>query len=254
MRHNQIFFIAGCFAMLLQSACNDQPEYIEPVLPIQEEVELKMAGKWAVVSQDALPVVTNEKQIVTYEAGWKAYRSQAIDWMGHNSYSCVVKGNNITETCGALTYVSAVESLNETELQATVSLTNNQQQGGSHRYVYRKVKQSYEKDLLGLWEGKLATPGIPDSTDHRWQFNADGTYQVFFHDKEQEEWVVDPAQNGQYIVDGNWLAMRRVAANQPENRTCWDITVENDNMYWIALRADSTGIRHEEQMQLAKIN
>ncbi|MBR4713492.1 MAG: hypothetical protein IKP27_07445 [Paludibacteraceae bacterium] len=246
-------------------SCQKPAEYVEKVYPIQEEVELKLAGKWEIATVDNVPVLTNEKQVVTYQEGWTAFRSasdsaQKPSWMEREPMSCSIYGNDITENINTaqpafLKVTSNVETITEEQMTANVKqIHSSSDTAQSHFIVYRKIDKDFSKDIVGLWEGKLALPGIPGVTDHRWDFREDGTFLSFDRDTINDEWVVNHTTTNQYMVDGTWLAMRKQALDPArDSRECWDISVEGDKMYWSALRADSVGLRHEDQMELTRI-
>lgn len=247
-----------CLMVMLQAACKEQLDRVEEIPPIQKEVELNMVGKWQVVSEDGFPILTDDKYVVTYQTGWKSYRSQSTmslskTWLSHSEFSCAVYGNTITEKLGNLTYVSDVVQITPQELQTVTSLKDGEKDKGFHRYVFRKVKQDYTSAIVGLWEGKFALPGIPDSTDHRWEFRKDGSFVYYNHDMTLNEWVVNPDKSAMYVLDGTWLALKRKDPKMGEVRECWDIMIENDQMYWIALRKDSVRGNYDDKMQLTLI-
>lgn len=246
-------------------SCQKQAEYVEKVYPIQEEVEFKLAGKWEIATVDNIPVLTNEKQVVTYQEGWTSYRSASDStnnpsWMYRQTMKCTIYGNDITESLTSgdfLKVATNVETINESQMSANVktlySATDTTQQN-THFIVYRKIEKDFAKDIVGLWEGKLAMPGIPGITDHRLAFREDGTFLAFDRDTINDEWVVNHTTTNQYMVDGTWLALRKQSLKPTkDSRECWDISVEGDKMYWSALRIDSVGLRHEDQMELTRI-
>ena len=248
-------------------SCQKPAEYVEKVYPIQEEVELKLAGKWEIATVDNVPVLTNEKQVVTYREGWTAFRSGSDSasnpsWMRRVTMNCAIYGNDVTETLasaegGFFKVASNVETITETQMTANVkfihSATDTARQN-THFIVYRKIEKDFPKEIVGLWEAKLALPGIPGVTDHRWDFREDGTFLAFDRDTINDEWVVNHTTTNQYMVDGTWLALRKQSLNPTTDlRECWDISVEGDKMYWSALRVDSTGLRREDQLELTRI-
>lgn len=258
MNKKYAFCLAGCVALLINSSCYKQLDEVEEIPPIQYEVEQNMEGKWSVASKDAAPVPTNDKFIVTYEKSWKSYRSQSnpsssMNWMNKAPFSCSVYDNQITEKSGNLTYLTTVKEIAPREIHALVAESNGEQSASSHLYVYRRVEKDFSSDVIGLWEGKQATPGIPDSTDHRWEFRADGTFVFYNLDVESGAWMANPDKSANYVVDGNWMALRREDPAIGEIRECWDVSVENGQMYWIALRVDALGGRYNQQMQLSKV-
>ncbi len=257
---------AALLAISLNS-CKEQPEYVEKVYPIQEEVELKLAGKWEIATVDNVPVLTNEKQVVTYREGWTAFRSYANTavqpvWMNHAEMKCTIYGHDITEESKSdkaqlQRVTSNVETVNESQMTAVVkefySETDTAQQK-THYIVYRKIDKDFREGIVGLWEVKLAQPGIPGITDHRLAFREDGTFLTFDRDTTENEWVENHTTTNRYMLDGSWLALRKQTLEPATDmRECWDISVEGDKMYWSALRTDSADVRHEDQLELTRI-
>jgi len=265
MKHRRYLSAIGVALLSISlNSCKEPPEYVEKVYPIQEEVELKLAGKWEIATVDNVPVLTNEKQVVTYQEGWTAFRSASDSarqpsWMCRVPMKCTIYGNDITENIvsgGSLKLTSNVETITENQMTANVkdlSTTDTAQQKARF-IVYRKIDKDFSKDIVGYWEVKLALPGIPGVTDHRLSFREDGTFLSFDRDTINDEWVVNHTTTNQYMVDGTWLALRKQSLNPTtDTRECWDISVEGDKMYWSALRADSADVRHEDQLELTRI-
>lgn len=261
MKHRGYLSAIGAALLAISlNSCKEQPEYVEKIYPIQEEVELKLAGKWEIATVDNVPVLTNEKQVVTYQEGWTAFRSASTpskdpSWMEQVQMKCSIYGNDITEE-GPFKLTTNVETITENQMTANVkdlSTTDTAQQK-TRFIVYRKIDKDFSKDIVGYWEVKLALPGIPGVTDHRLSFREDGTFLSFDRDTINDEWVVNHITTNQYMVDGTWLALRKQSLNPTtDTRECWDISVEGDKMYWSALRVDSTGLRREDQLELTRI-
>lgn len=257
MNTKYAFLWVGCFSLLMNTSCFKQLDEVEQTPPIQLDVEQNMAGKWGIVTQDAKPVASNDKQVITYVAGWSSTRSNSnpalsINWMSKTPFSCTVYGNKITEKVGAMEYNTSVITISPTEMQADVTCKDGNN-SSTHRYVFRKIDQDYAQGIIGLWEEKFEVAGLPDETDHRWEFRADGTFVYYNRDVENAAWVVNPDMSANYVVDGNWLAMMRNDSKLGEVRECWDLTLEPNQMYWIALRNDSVGGKFNEQKQLMRI-
>lgn len=257
---------ATLFAISLYS-CKEQPEYVEKIYPIQEEVELKLAGKWEIATVDNVPVLTNEKQVVTYQEGWTAHRSIANTevspvWMNKQAFKCSLYGHDVTENNTAeqsvpIKITSNVETIEGNQMVAvvrTIYSTTDTTQNKSHFIVYRKIDKDFTNEIVGYWEVKLAQPGIPGITDHRISFREDGTFLMFDRDTTENEWVENRTTTNRYMLDGSWLALRKQTLEPAtDERECWDISIEGDKMYWNALRADSADVRHEDQLELTRI-
>lgn len=259
MKNNK--YLIGIALLTAHTACQEQKEFVDKVYPIQEEVEIELVGKWETSTIDYIPVPTDEKQIITYEEGWKSYRSGANKdlapnyFTNHEPWKCTIYGNEITETHNTgkeITIKSEIESITETtmDINRTYSAGANDTTQ-KHHIVYRKIEKDLSDEILGLWEGKMALPGIPDSSDHRWSFRRDGTYAYFDRDTVADAWVENKEGVYHYIIDGTWLAFGKENASGEMNRIeSWDIDIEGDRMYWTALRQDSTGQRRKDNFEL----
>lgn len=259
MKNNKYWI--GIALLTINFACQKQKEFVNKVYPIQEEVENKLEGKWEVGTIDYQPVLTDQKQIVTYERGWSSYRSGGDSilssdyFMSHEPWKCVLYGNGITETSKSgqtITLKSEIETITSTTMEANLTLSQaNNDASEKHHIVYKKIEKDFSNDILGLWEGKMALPGIPDSADHRWSFRRDGTYGYFDRDTLNDKWVENTQAIYHYIIDGSWLAFGKESSTGEFARIeCWDINIEGDRMYWTALRKDSTGQKYKDQFEL----
>lgn len=263
MKNRLLFGLLGCISLGGVVSCHEQKEEVEKPVPIQLEVEEKLAGKWEVATVDEIPVLTNEKSVVTYEEGWKSFRSlsdkkMSTDWLVKSAFTCGIYGNDITEKMDGkisdtIKFVTTVDKITYSEINATIRRTYNHGSEDSHRYVLRKIKDDFSTDIIGLWEGKAALPGFPDSSVHRWEYRLDGTFSYYDRDTVADTWVLNKDQITSYNVDGKWLAMRRITADSLEIRECWDISVEDDKMYWSALREDIYGRKYDDKQQLNRV-
>lgn len=263
MKNRLLFGLLGCIAIGGVTSCHEQKEVVEKPTPIQLEVEEKLAGKWEVATVDEIPVLTNEKSVVTYEDGWKSFRSlsdkrMTAGWLVNSTFKCSIYGNQITEISkdnggDSIKFVTQVGEISYTEINATIRRSYNHGSEDSHRYVLRKIKDDFSADIIGLWEGKSALPGFPDSSVHRWEYRPDGTFLYYDRDTVADAWVLNKDRVSVYNVDGKWLAMRRETADSLEIRECWDLSVEDDKMYWSALREDNYGRKYDDKQQLFRV-
>ena len=150
MKNRLLFGLLGCIAIGGVTSCHEQKEVVEKPTPIQLEVEEKLAGKWEVATVDEIPVLTNEKSVVTYEDGWKSYRSlsdkrMTAGWLVNSTFKCSIYGNQITETSkdnggDSIKFVTKVGEISYSEINATIRRSYNHGSEDSHRYVLRKIK------------------------------------------------------------------------------------------------------------------
>ena len=119
---------------------------------------------------------------------------------------------------------------------------------------YSKITADYSAAIVGTWQGRCTSEGsvFDDGQEHRWQYNADGTY--VYYVKDGDNWVpyADNTLN-QYFVDGTLLCTRWVD-NGVENREWWEITIASNKMNWTALRQNADGTTFTATFEMEKVN
>ena len=105
-------------------------------------------------------------------------------------------------------------------------------------YFYMSVRYAGEDD---------------DYLEHRWQYNADGTY--VYYNKSGNDWIPNPLNTlNEYFVDGNFLCMRWIN-NGAEYREWWEIaSIEDNVMSWTALRKKADGTTYTASFSMVKMN
>lgn len=145
-----------------------------------------------VAELDGMACPTNLKAVITFLSPTKAYGSlsdfYSESWNNQTSADVVIDGNNVTLT--------AFENEHTKHVTETViySITDNEMILKSDRKVfvdgemviheahdkerYVRITDDYEKDIIGIWEGKVtsAEDEHSDGELHRWEYKADGTY------------------------------------------------------------------------------
>lgn len=89
-----------------------------------------------------------------------------------------------------------------------------------------------------------------DGQEHRWQYNADGTY--IYYVKDGDNWVPSANTLNEYFVDGSLLFTRWVDNGQ-DNREWWEITIAGNQMNWTALRQNADGTTFTATFEMKKI-
>lgn len=178
------------------TSCTNEDNPTDPAANLSE----KILGKWIVADLKGKPALTNEKKVTTFISPTKAIESSSkVDftekenkWNVYREDNVVIVGNKITltghptEQNTTLINEYDVSSITNTELIGTwkhitvvdgVETVNTQ-------YDIRLVKgaDDYRADIIGTWEGHCTSEGsvFDDGQEHRWQYNADGTY-VYYH-------------------------------------------------------------------------
>ncbi|MDO4993310.1 MAG: hypothetical protein Q4E26_10200, partial [Prevotellaceae bacterium] len=87
----------------------------------------------------------------------------------------------------------------------------------------------------------------------RVEFRADGTY-VYYSNK-NGEWVKSEGSSNDYIIDGDWIAMRWSEDNLVSfTIEAWDINeLKDGTMKWSALRENYDGSRYDALLNWKKV-
>ena len=224
-----------CGATLFTS-CMNEDNPVDPATNLSEMI----IGKWIVADLKGKPAPTNVKMVTTFISTTKAIASSSkVDftekdskWNVYREDDVVIAGNKVTLTG----YVDGVETVN-TEYDI--------------RLV--KVTTDYRTAIVGTWEGHCTSEGseFDDGQEHRWQYNADGTY--VYYVKDGDNWVsYEGTTLSEYFVDGSLLCTRWIDQGQ-ENREWWEISIDGDKMNWTALRQKEDGITFTATFEMKKV-
>ena len=126
----------------------------------------------------------------------------------------------------------------------------------SHKEVVRFTKQTadYRAAIVGTWQGHCTSEGsvFDDGQEHRWQYNADGSY--VYYAKDGDNWVPYEGNTlNEYFVDGTLLCTRWIDNGQ-ENREWWEISIDGSQMHWTALRQNPDGTTFTATFEMSKVN
>ena len=236
-------------------------------------LEEKIIGKWMFADIDGQPASTNEKFVYTFVSPTKAYMSASLTpnpelnapWHVQTEADVVISGNKITATFQDNEYTTAVHEFTVTAISGTeftanrkITITVDGNEVISIEDVLRLVKQTadYSAAILGLWECYELT-GIETYNDAnaRLEFFADGNYN-YWRKNDNNEWVAVTNREFQnYFVDGTLLATRWKNIGEPELREWWEIaSLANGEMQWTALRQNEDGTTVEQGMRWTKVS
>ena len=241
----------------------------------KDDLNLKenIIGKWIVADINGQPASTNDKKVVTFVSATKAYLSASYirfteagsHWIDQLEADVVIKGNKITLTDYLDEHTTAVNeynvtAINNSEFSANRKLTITAD-GAVVVYVYVeetvryvKIDANYREAILGTWQGHCTSEGsvFDDGQEHRWQYNADGTY--VYYAKDGDNWVPYEGNTlNEYFVDGTLLCTRWIDNGQ-ENREWWEITIDGTRMHWTALRQNPDGSTFTATFEMEKVN
>lgn len=247
---------------------------LEKKCPLIDNLTEKIKGKWMMAEVNGKPVVTNSKQVLTYESATKFYYSLSISaisdlnvWVNH----CEGRYNANGTTLSQLVKLPN-ENIQFSQMFNILSVTDDEMQvyamsetfvdGRSYRLTKdlreRKVRvtHDYSNDIIGTWEGRLTSDqdAYSDNQLHRWEYKADGTF-VYYRQDSHGEWVADVNTMAEYFVDGVLLCSRwKNVGDDTEKRESWEIaSIENGVMKWTALRQKEDGSTYTAQFSMTRV-
>ena len=229
----------------------------------------KIIGKWMYADTDGQPTLTNKKAIYTFVSDTKALMSASLNshpeagtqWIDQLEADVVISGNKMTLVNHPDKQTTMVEEfiitdINDSEFNANrkITITADGAVVISVEQVVRftKVISDYRADIIGTWEGHCTSEGsvFDDGQEHRWQYNADGTYVYYI--KDGDDWVPSENTLNEYFVDGTLLCTRWVD-NEQEYREWWEISIDGDKMNWTALRQKEDGTTFTATFEMKKV-
>ena len=235
------------------------------------KLEEKIIGKWMVADLDGSPALTNNKIVLTFLSSTKAYVSASLNnrpesgtlWSDQTEADVAIDGNKVTLTMHPDGNKTVVDEYIVTAIDANgfsanfkVTATVDGAVFYSNERTVRLTKQTadYSATILGTWQGHCTSEGsvFDDGQEHRWQYNADGTY--VYYAKDGDNWVPYEGNTlNEYFVDGTLLCTRWIDNGQ-ENREWWEITVDGTRMHWTALRQKPDGSTFTATFEMEKVN
>ena len=253
-----------CGACLFTSCKKDEDNSLK--------LEEKIIGKWMFADKNGNPMPTNEKMVITFVSATKAKISASLNahpeagtpWDEEIEADVNISGNKVNVSFHRNERHTAVHeyiitSINGSEFTANHKVTSTVD--GEVVFfiedVVRYVKQTadYSAAILGTWQGHCTSEGsvFDDGQEHRWQYNADGTY--VYYAKDGDNWVPYGDDFAEYFVDGTLLCTRwRNSGEETENREWWEISIDGTRMHWTALREDANGQRFTATFEMEKVN
>jgi hypothetical protein len=253
-----------CGATLF-TACTNEDNPATPDLNVAE----KIIGKWMYADTDGQPTLTNKKAIYTFVSDTKALMSASLNshpeagtqWIDQLEADVVISGNKMTLVNHPDKQTTMVEEfiitdINDSEFNANrkITITADGAVVISVEQVVRftKVISDFRASIIGTWQGHCTSAGsvFDDGQEHRWQYNADGTY--VYYVKDGDNWVPSENTLNEYFVDGTLLCTRWIDQGQ-ENREWWEISIDGDKMNWTALRQKEDGTTFTATFEMKKV-
>ena len=230
----------------------------------------KIIGKWISEEFDGHPAPTNFKTIYTFVSTTKADVSTSFTmlpetgtyWNDKLETDVVINGNKITLTNRPNGHVTVVEELIVNDIDGSKFTANHKVKytvdgnliiSNEDNVCFTKVANDYRDAIVGTWQGHCTSEGsvFDDGQEHRWQYNADGTY--VYYVKDGDSWVPYATNTlNEYFVDGNLLCTRWID-NGVESREWWEITITDGKMNWTALRENEDGTTFTATFEMEKV-
>ncbi len=252
-----------CGASLFTSCKKDEDNNLN--------LEEKIIGKWMMADIDGQPALTNEKCVFAFLSPTKGYVSASLGihsdadiWSSRLETDVAISGNKVTVTFHPDEHNTSVHEFNITAIndkeftanqKVTVTIDGDVVISEEKAFRFIKVTADYTSAILGTWQGHCTSEGsvFDDGQEHRWQYNADGTY--VYYAKDGDNWVPYGDDFAEYFVDGNLLCTRwRNSGEQTENREWWEITIDGTRMHWTALRQNPDGTTFTATFEMEKVN
>ena len=254
-----------CGATLFAS-CTNEDNPTDPAANLSEMI----IGKWITADIGGQAAPTNVKMVTTFISTTKAIASSSkVDftekdskWNVYREDDVVIAGNKVTLTGHSNEHTTLineynVSSISDTELIGKwkhITIVDGVETVNTE-YDIRlvKVTTDYRTAIVGTWEGHCTSEGseFDDGQEHRWQYNADGTY--VYYVKDGDNWVsYEGTTLSEYFVDGTLLCTRLIDQGQ-ENREWWEINIDGDKMNWTALRQKEDGTTFTATFEMKKV-
>lgn len=250
------FAFAVCGAAMFLGSCSKDDS--DPKALTQQQVETNIIGKWKYVKKSGEQVATEDRFVVTCSADGKCTYTAAklnpdgiFGWDSKTNGTYSVAGTDVHWGVGnAYTYDWKV-----IEIDASMLLVKNE---GAVSYIdeYKKVAKDYSQDIVGSWESIEYNDGDMEGRDTRFriEFHADGTF--IYYSYKNGEWIKSVSTDNDYIIDGDWIAMRWSDDNLISFMIeAWDIKEVNDGtMKWTAFRENYDGSCYEAFLNWKRVN
>ena len=254
-----------CGATLFAS-CTNEDNPTDPAANLSEMI----IGKWITADIGGQAAPTNVKMVTTFISTTKAIASSSkVDftekdskWNVYREDDVVIAGNKVTLTGHSNEHTTLineynVSSISDTELIGKwkhITIVDGVETVNTE-YDIRlvKVTTDYRTAIVGTWEGHCTSEGseFDDGQEHRWQYNADGTY--VYYVKDGDNWVsYEGTTLSEYFVDGSLLCTRWIDQGQ-ENREWWEITIADGKMNWTSLRQNEDGTTFTATFEMTKV-
>lgn len=211
-----------------------------------------LAGKWKLATLDGKPVQTNQRTIYTFDgigagtqtmADFMEVMGEQV-WFNQKKLNYTLQGDALhtrwSDGSIRIEWMANITSMSDKQFTTDPSRmfkNDEPEKNMMPKATFEKINADYTEDIIGLWEG---TSGSGDYGDyhHMWLMTPEGKYYYFSPDeKNPGQWILSENTLNEYAVDGDFVAFRwKEAPDANEDREWWDITIQDKQMSWTALR------------------
>ncbi|MDP3462384.1 MAG: hypothetical protein Q8S18_06320 [Bacteroidales bacterium] len=176
-------------------------------------------------------------------------------WQENSFFTYSVSGDMISITsndeAGSLTQmkfkIQSIENGTITYTVPTFSI-NGIEFPDQNTYTCKKVTNDYNDAFTGVWYGRCTTEGAADSLYHYWEYFADGSYNYYYQD-ENNNWIKKSDNEGHYFLYGQLMATNYtndlISGGTGLDYECWNFTLDGNNMVWTGLRENNIIVNYE---------
>ncbi|MCQ2341245.1 MAG: hypothetical protein MJZ48_02150 [Paludibacteraceae bacterium] len=239
--------------LTLFAACKPHPN-------VGDVDKATLVGRWKVVLQDNQPVLTDNRIVFCFNADGTGTQTLAADlnnvgekaWYVEQRLKYTLEGNALhtqwMNSSVVLEWLASITSMTDQQFVVAPSrvLLQTEPLSDMPQSTWQRVSEDYRDDIIGLWEGTSHVGITYGDHNHRWLYTPSGQYFYYSQDsvdgKGTGKWVISENSLNEYDVDGDYLACRwKQTEDAKEDREFWDITINDKNMSWSALRQAADG-------------
>jgi hypothetical protein len=251
-----LMLLSGCLWMF--NGCSDDDEKVETNAE-------KAIGKWIATEINGETPLTDSlfcmefrtDKVEMYAIGSRIDEHNS-KWTEGDDYTYSINNDIITidgkDTDGKTIHVEMkIHTLTSTQLKYSV---NSYTYDGvsipdTKIYTCKKADVDYSSKIVGVWHGKCTSANTTDTTNHYWEYFADGKYN-YYYTNANGGWVKKSDNEGKYFLYGDLFVSNYmndfVAGTQGWNYECWNISIiDNNKMKWTGKRADKTVVYEMER-------
>lgn len=222
-------------------------------------------GVWLNTLIDNNPVLTDNSYVIEFRSNQvESYAKGFVldsnnkTWIENAKYNYTVDGDmiiidGIDDPGNSFHMEFKILSIDQQILSYSVRkfIINNIEYPDQKIYNCKKMTADLTKQFIGTWYGKSTTPGSTDTSNHYWDYFANGHYDYYYRDG-GGNWINKPDNEGFYFLYGDFLASNYtndlIIGGKGKSFECWNISIAGDTMFWTGFRDNglATSFRMEK--------